>query len=91
MAVFSPSCERCITTHYTAVNVRPTGAEGAAVALGKGPPRRVPVGDVLVLPLLARQRVPLPADVELGAAARLVRHATPGPPHPAAKSGIFRY
>lgn len=49
-------------------------------------PVLLPVGDVLVLPLLARERVSLPADAEPGAASGLVRHPTPGPLHPAARS-----
>lgn len=53
--------------------------------MGLGP-GLVPVGDVLVLPLLARECISLPADTESGAASGLVRHPTPGPLHPAARS-----
>lgn len=54
------------------------------------PPGPLPVSDVLVLPLLPRQRVSLSTDVKSGAAACLVRHAASRLLHPAAKSSIFQ-
>ena len=49
-----------------------------------------PVSDVLVLPLLACQRVPLTANIKFGVPSCLVRHTTSRLLHPAAKSNIFQ-
>ena len=49
-----------------------------------------PVSDVLVLPLLACQRVPLSSNIKFGVPSCLVRHTTSRLLHPAAKSNIFQ-
>ena len=97
IAIFGSLCYQNITICYQGVNVYKISNKMSNGCKkwekkknNKSSLAILPVSDVLMLPLLACQCIPLSTNIKFGATSCLVGHTTSRLLHPAAKSNVFQ-